>query len=105
VETIAQALCLFCTTLGSPPSPELARSAGDIWYTHETLGRSTHLIRLSTTDRILDGDSARDLRLLTFARNFAGQACGDRFELSAAERSSWPQAGPVYAKQYVFRCR
>lgn len=105
MDAFLQVLCLFCTTIGSTPHPQLPRGVGDIWVTHEMLGRSTHLLRLSTTDFILDSDAARDDRLDAFARSFGGETCGRNFELSVAERSSWPETRPRYAKQYRFRCR
>jgi len=100
-----QALCFLCATAGSPPHPQLSRPAGDIRYTHELLGGRTHLLRLSTTDFLLDSDRHRQNRLNAFARRFADQTCDGRFTLRPAERASWPTVRPVYAKQYVFLCR
>jgi len=105
MDAFAKTLCLFCTTFGSAPQPQLSRSAGDIWFTYETLGRATHLLRLSTTDAILDSSPDREQRLDSFARDVARETCRGYFELSAAERLSWPEALPRYAKQYVFRCK
>jgi hypothetical protein len=68
-------------------------------------GPGTHLLRLSTTDVILDSDRYRVERLYAFAYRFADQTCQGRFTLSAAERASWPTVRPIYARQYVFRCR
>jgi hypothetical protein len=106
VDTLVQALCFFCVTVGSLPAPQLSqRAAGDIWYTHESPARGTHLLRLSTTDVIVDSDPYREQRLYAFAHQFAEQTCRGRFSLSEAERASWPKVRPIYAKQYVFRCR
>ena len=105
MNALVQAMCLFCVTIGSPPHPPLSQGAGDIWYTYESLGRNTHLLRLSTTDFILDSDRYRDQRLYAFANEFANQTCRGRFALAAAERASWPTVRPVFAKQYLFRCR
>lgn len=105
MNTLLQALCLFCTTLGAPPHPHLSRPAGDIWYTYERPGRDIHLLRLSTTDFILDSDRYREERLYAFAHQFANDTCRGRFNLAAAERISWPTVRPIYARQYVFRCR
>jgi hypothetical protein len=105
MNSLAQVLCFFCATVGSPPNPQLSQPAGDIWYTHETPGRGTHLLRLSTTDFILDSDRYREERLYAFAYQFANQTCRGHFTLAAAERTSWPGVRPVYAKQYVFHCR
>jgi hypothetical protein len=105
MSSLVQALCFFCVTIGGPPYPQLSQRAGDIWYTHETPGRGTHLLRLSTTDFILDSDRYREKRLDAFAYEFATRTCRGRFTLAAAERSSWPVVRPVYARQYIFRCR
>lgn len=105
MDGLAQALCFFCAMTASTPQPQSPQGGLDIWFTHETLGRNTHLLRLSTTDRILDGNAARDQRLYAYASNFAGQTCKGRFDLALAERGSWPEARPLYAKQYAFRCR
>lgn len=105
MDGFAQALCFFCAMTTSTPQPQSAQGAGDIWFTHETLGRSTHLLRLSATDLILDTNSARDGRLYAFAHRFADQTCLGRFDLVVAERASWPETRPLYAKQYAFRCR
>lgn len=105
MDAFVQALCLFCTTIGSAPQPPLPRGASDIWFAHETLGRKAHLLRLSTTDAILDTHSAREGSLDAFAHTFAAETCRGDFALSAAERSSWPEVRSRYAKQYVFRCR
>jgi hypothetical protein len=105
METFVHALCLFCATIGGAPQPQLQQSAGRIWFTHETLGRNAYLLRLSTSDTILDSDAAREGRLDGFARTFARKACRERFALSVAEPSSWPQTSPRYAKQYILHCR
>ena len=105
MNSLAQVLCLFCATIGSAPPPQLSDPSGSIWYTYESPGRGTHLLRLSTTDFLLDSDRYRDERLYAFAYQFAEQTCRGRFTLAAAERTSWPAVRPVYAKQYIFRCR
>lgn len=105
MDILAQALCFFCTAISSGPQPQLPQISGDIWFTHEALGRRSHLLRLSTTDYILDSNSARDQRLQAFAQRFAGQACHGRFDLTVAERVFWPKTRPLYTKQYIFRCQ
>jgi hypothetical protein len=106
MDSFAQALCFFCVVMGGPPYPQVSqRAAGDIWYTHEMPGRGDHLLRLSTTDYILDSDRYRVERLDAFAYRFADQTCHGRFTLGDAGRASWPTVRPVYARQYVFRCR
>lgn len=104
--TLVQALCFFCVALSSPPYPQLSqRAAGDIWYTYERPSGGTHLLRLSTTDYIVDSDHHRVERLDAFAYQFADQTCHGRFKLAVAQRASWPTVRPVYARQYVFHCR
>jgi hypothetical protein len=104
--TLVQALCFFCVTLSSPPYPQLSqRAEGDIWYTYERPSGGTHLLRLSTTDYLIDSDGPRVERLDAFAYRFADQTCRGRFTLAPAMRKSWPVVRPVYARQYVFRCR
>ena len=105
MDGLAQALCFFCAVTSSPPHPQLARGAGDIWYTHEMPAAGNHLLRLSTTDFLLDADYLRTQRLDAFAYRFADLSCRGRFDLKPAERPSWPATRPVYARQYVFRCR
>ena len=98
MSSIAQLLCL-CTSIAYAPVPQIARASGDIWYTHEVLSRGKHLLRLSTTDLLLDGDRERSNRLQAFARNFAIRTCGGRFLFVDADRPT------SYAGQIVFVCR
>jgi hypothetical protein len=105
MESFAQALCFFCVTIGSPPAPQLPQRAGDLWYAHEMPARGIHVLRLSTTDYILDSDRYHRERLNAFAHQFAEQTCHGPFMLAPAQRSSWPRVRPTYAKQYVFHCR
>ena len=102
---IAQILCLFCLSTGNPPYPQVSTRAGDIWYTHESLPHQRHLLRLSTTDFILDSTPYRLERLQAFAANFAAGTCPRGFTLTDADRPSWPKIHTRYAKQFVFRCR
>jgi len=96
-----KALC-FCTVMGVP-QPQVAHQSGDIWYTVEPLSRGGQLLRLSTSDSVIDHDDARLRRLQAFAESYADQACGGRFRLTpAGERY---RVRPVYARQFVFRCR
>ena len=105
MNAVVQAFCLFCVTLGSAPHPQLPRQAGDIWFTHEQLGRNAHLLRLSTTTLIADTDRDRQDRLMAFAHQYASQVCRGRFVLRPAERASWPDVRPIYSRQFIFRCR
>ena len=104
MSTFLDVLCILCATTSSPPHPEMPRLSGDIRYRHERVGRDSHLLRLSTTDFILDSDEWRERRLLSFAVDFASQACRGPFRLGEATRGYWPNARPVYSKQYLFRC-
>ena len=104
MSALAQALCL-CLVVSGAPQPRVAQRAGDIWYTHEVFHSGTHLLRLSTTDLILDSERFRKERLYAFAEQFADQTCRGRFQLADAERPSWPEIRPTFAKQFVFRCR
>jgi len=61
--------------------------------------------RGGTTDFLLDADRFRLQRLDAFAHRFTDLSCRGRFGLGSAERPSWPATRPVYARQYVFRCR
>jgi len=106
MSSLVQALCFFCTTIASPPYPQLSqRAGGDIWYTYERPGGGAHLLRLSTPDYLVDSDPHRAERLYAFASGFADRTCNGRFSLTVAERRSWPAVSPVYAQQFIFRCR
>ena len=95
---LAQILCL-CTSVAFAPQPQISRQVGDVWYTHEILGHGKHLLRLSTTDLLLDSDQARRHRLTAFAKDFAHRTCPGRFVFVDGERLT------SYARQFVFRCR
>ena len=97
-----QALCFYCVTAAAP-APQMARAYGDIRYTEEPLGRGGRLLRLSTSDFIIDHNDWRQQRLRAFAENYASEACHGRYRLAASRE---PIAiRPSYAKQFVFRCR
>ena len=96
---ILQLLCVLCTSVAYAPVPQMSRAAGDVWYTHEVLAHGQHLLRLSTTDLLLDWDRARGARLQAFATNFANATCGGRFRFVDIRRTT------TYAGQVVFVCR
>src|SRR3954471_3683033 len=96
-----QALC-FCTIMAAPPAPMMARTAGDIRYTEEPLGRNLRLLRLSTGGFIIDSDGFRQQRLQVFAERYANEACRGRYHLAPAREPI--TVHPIYAKQFVFRC-
>ena len=104
MDGLVQALCFFCV-VGSPPQPQQARSSWDIWYTHETPAAGVHVLRLSTTDFILDTNGFRVQRLDAFAQRFADASCHGRFQLNPADRPTLPPTRTVYARNYIFRCR
>jgi len=97
--SIAQILCFFCGTVGSPPYAPMPQQAGDVWYRHEVLGHGKHLLRLSNTDRLLDSGQARQYRLYAFATDFASRTCPRNFVFVDGDRLT------SYATQIVFQCR
>jgi hypothetical protein len=101
MDALLQSLCIFCavTTGPHPQVPGI-----DIRYSHERVGPGLHLLRLSTTDLILDWNQARKDRLHAFAEQFANDTCRGRFKLGPADNPSWPKIHTTYAKQFVFRC-
>ena len=101
---IAQILCL-CLSVAGAPYPQVSKQVGDIRYTHESLTHQRHLLRLSTTDFILDSTPFRLQRLHAFAESFAAQTCPKGFTLTDGDRPSWPRIHTRYARQFVFRCR
>lgn len=105
MDAFIQAICIFCAVTGSAPQPQVARGAGDIWFTQETIGRDTRLLRLSTTDFILDHDGGRNYRLNAFATQYAERTCRGRYDLNRVETAAWPDTHPRYAAEYTLRCR
>ena len=99
-----QFFCVICLSMTSPPHPQMSRPVGDVRYTHERLGGGVHLLRLSTTDLLLDSDEWRERRLVAFANEYEGSTCGGPFSVREATRPSWPKTKPLYARQYLFRC-
>jgi hypothetical protein len=104
MDNFLELFCVACLSMSNPPHPQMSKPAGDIRYTHERLSRGAHLLRLSTTDFILDSDEWRERRLFSFASDYAAQTCGGAFNLGEASRPSWPKVKLVYARQYLFRC-
>jgi hypothetical protein len=103
MDAFLQSLCIFCAVT-TGPQPQVSRIDRDIWYTHERVGHGLHLLRLSTTDLILDWKQARQERLVAFAEQFANDTCQGRFKLGPADNPSWPKIHTTYAQQFVFRC-
>lgn len=99
MSSLANLLCVFCISTSAPPNAPLARKAGDIWYREEMLSGGQHLLRLSTTDLILDSDAWRKQRLESFAESYAANACRGRYTMLRGLRIT------TYAAQAVFRCR
>ena len=97
-----QALCFYCVTAAAP-APQMARAYGDIRYTEEPLGGGARLLRLSTSDFIIDHDDWRKQRLAAFAESYANEACHGRYQLTASRERIVIR--PSYARQFVFRCR
>jgi hypothetical protein len=101
---IEQILC-FCLSAAALPYPQTAIRSGDIWYTHEIVGQQRHLLRLSTTDLIVDWNDLRVHRLHAFAEDFAGRTCPGRYVLKDTERKPWPKIHTQYGMQFMFQCR
>jgi hypothetical protein len=97
--SLAQILCLFCGTIGSPPYAPMPQQSMDIWYRHEVLSRGRHLLRLSNTDLLLDSKAARQYRLQAFAADVASRTCPGPFAFVDGDRLT------SYATQIVFQCR
>lgn len=93
---LAALLCMFCSV--GAPAPGMAHEAGDIWYRHEVLSGRKHILRLSTTDLILDAHGWRKQRLKTFAEDFAAKTCDGRYRMIGGDRLT------TYAAQVTFRC-
>jgi hypothetical protein len=104
MDAFFQMLCL-CGAMASPPQPQPVREVGVISYRYEVLSGRKYLLRLSTTDLILDSDSWRETRMRNFAEQFADRTCHGRFQLAAVVLPSWPKNHPLYTKQFLFRCR
>lgn len=104
MDTIAQVLCFLCVSTASVPYPQISTPWHDIRYTHELLGQGRHLLRLSTTDMIVDWNRFRKDRLHDFAVRFAEETCQGPFRLADADRASWPKTRPTFAKNYLFKC-
>ena len=95
---LAQLLC-FCTSVTFAPVPQMSQQVWDIRYSYEALSRGRHLLRLSTTDFLLDSDFSRRNRLVAFAQDFASRTCAGRHVFVDGDRLT------SYAGQFVFRCR
>lgn len=96
---LAQIVCLFCLSAPSSPGPQVPQRDWDIVFRHEVLSRGKHLLRLSTTDLLLDTDGFREHRMLAFARDYAHRTCNGRYSLIEGERLT------TYAGQIIFKCR
>ena len=94
---LASLLCVFCWSVGAP-APDMAHEAGSIWYRHEILSHGKHLLRLSTTDLIVDSGRWRKQRLRAFAQNFAADTCAGRYTILNSDRIT------TTAAQVLFRC-
>src|SRR5438309_5098813 len=95
MDFLLQALCFYCVT-AAPPAPRVARAYGDIRYTEEPLGGRARLLRLSTSDFIIDSNEWRQRRLWAFAANYADRACHGRYRLSSSREPI--VIHPSYAK-------
>jgi hypothetical protein len=84
-------------------TPELAYGLTEWWE----IGFYAPFAVSSSNQFLSNGGKIRNLFVVpdTFAHNFADRTCQGRFDLAVAERSSWPDTRPLYARQYAFRCR
>lgn len=76
------------------PQPQVARRAGDIWYTVEPLSRGGQLLRLSTSDSVIDHDDARLRRLEALPNRM-------RIRPAAGASSSGPRASVTVSVQSI----
>jgi hypothetical protein len=104
MSSIAQLLCIFCISLSGPPYPQLSREAAGIRYTHEILGRNTHLLRLSLDYHPFHSDRIAWQSIHAFASQFAANTCPRDFAVQY-RRSAFAPASPLMAENFVFRCR
>jgi hypothetical protein len=104
MSSIAPIFCVFCISLSGPPHPQLSREAPGIRYTHEMIGRGTHLLRLSTEHFLFDSDRAAQQHMSDFASYFAANTCPGRFSFES-RRGALPPVRPILAQNFVFRCR
>jgi hypothetical protein len=97
---LAQLLCLSsCLSAPSTPAPQVPQHDWDITYRHEVLSHGKHLLRLSTTDLLLDTDGMRNHRIIAFAKDYADRICNGRYSLIDGDRLT------AYAGQVIFKCR
>lgn len=94
---LLELICMFCWTVRQP-APALAHDAWDLRYRHEVLPSGRHLLRLSASDRIIDGSDWRRQRMIAFAEDFAANTCNGRYEIARRDGLT------TYAAQIVFRC-
>jgi hypothetical protein len=104
MSSLAQLLCVFCISLSGPPYPQLSRDAAGIRYTHELLGRNTHLLRLSLDYYPFHSDPIAWQSMHAFASRFAANTCPRDFAFYRRP-SALPPASPLMAENFVFRCR
>ena len=104
MSSIAQLVCLFAICLSGPPYPQLSRDAAGIRYTHEVLGRNTHLLRLSVDYFPFHSDRIALQSMHAFASRFAASTCPGDFAFNY-RRSAFAPASPLMAENFVFRCR
>jgi len=105
MSTLSQILC-FCGAVTVGPYAQPVQTAGLVQYRYEVLGGGKYLLRLSTSDLLLDTDDWREGRMRDFAVQFANDTCNGRhFQIADVVPPRWPKDRPLYTRQFVFRCR
>jgi len=104
MNTLSQILC-FCSAVTIGPNYQPVESTGLVQYRYEALSRRTYVLRLSTSDLLLDNADWREARMRGFAEQFADQTCRGRFQLVNDSPPRWPKDRYAYTRQFIFRCR
>ena len=101
--TLSQILC-FCGAVTLGPNHQSVESAGFVQYRYEALSHKMYVLRLSTSDYLLDNADWRETRMRWFAEQFADQTCNGRFQLAKDELRG-PKDRYAYTRQFIVRCR
>jgi hypothetical protein len=102
--TLSQILCL-CGAVTVGPYAQPVQSSGFVQYRYEALSGGKYLLRVSTSDLVLDSDDWRVARMRGFAQQFAEDACHGPYQLADVAPRKWPRESPTYTRQFIFRCR
>ena len=97
--TLSQVLC-FCGAVTLGPNYQPVDSAGLVEYRYEALSDKTYLLKLSTSDLLLDNSDWREGRMRGFAEQFAHDKCHGRFQL-VNDVPRWPKDRYAYTRQFI----